>query len=373
MHGKIFTCRDIFIEFKIFLASYIPGYYICKRYRKRLQSMKHTTLHDIAKKLKISASTVSRALNDHPDIKQETKKQVKKLAKELDYMPNPNAQSLKNNRSNVIGVIVPEIEHDFFASAINGIEEVAYHAGYTIIVSQSNESYEREVINTNSLIRQRVAGVLASISQNTKNGDHFLNLMSKGIPLVFFDRAFNGVPADKVIIDDARSAFNAVSHLIQKGYKKIAHITGPKELEICKQRMNGYKEALKKAKIPIAKELIFYGGMHEIDGYNAADYLIKNGNTPDAVFAVNDPVAIGAFQRIREAGLKIPDDIGIVGFSNNKITTLVDPSITTVDQPSFEMGKTAAEILIDIIGNKKKNAKHKTIILDSKLVVRKST
>ena len=335
--------------------------------------MRHTTITDIAKKLGISVSTVSRALSDHPDIKADTKKRVKKLAKEFNYKPNPIAQSLKNNRTTIIGVIVPEIKHDFFSSAISGIEEVAYHSGYTIIVCQSNENFEREVVNTNALIQQRVAGIVASISQNTKSGDHFQGVIDHGIPLVFFDRACKNISASKVIIDDAKSAFDAVSYLIDKGYKKIAHFAGPKVLEICKRRLSGYTEALNKTRIPIVKELICYGGLHEIDGYNSMDYLLKKNIVPDAIFAVNDPVAIGAFQRIKEAGLKIPADIGIVGFSNNKITSLVDPTITTVDQPSFEMGKKAAEILIELIESEKKNARSKTIILDTKLIVRDST
>ncbi len=335
--------------------------------------MRHATITDIAKKLGISASTVSRALSDHPDIKEETKKRVKKLAKEFNYKPNPIAQSLKNNRTTIIGVIVPEIQHDFFASAISGIEEVAYHAGYTIIVCQSNENFEREVVNTNVLIQQRVAGIVASISQTTKNSDHFKSAIARGIPLVFFDRACEDVAASKVIIDDSNSAFNAVNYLIKKGYKKIAHLAGPKALEICKRRLAGYNNALNKAHITIDKDLICYGGLHETDGYNSMDSLIKKKIIPDAVFAVNDPVAIGAFQRIKEAGLKIPGDIGIVGFSNNKITTLVDPTLTTIDQPSFEMGKKAAEILIELIENEKKSAKPKTVTLETKLIIRGST
>lgn len=335
--------------------------------------MRHTTITDIAKKLGISASTVSRALKDHPDIKAETKKRVNKLAKEFNYKPNPIAQSLKNNQTIIIGVIVPEIEHDFFSSAISGIEEVAYHSGYVIILCQSGENYEREVLNTNALIQQRVAGIVASISQNTLKGDHFQAVIDHGIPLVFFDRAFKNISVSKVIIDDAKSAFEAVSYLIDKGYKKIAHFAGPKLLEICKLRLLGYTEALKKARIPIVKELICYGGLHEIDGYNLMDHLLKKNIVPDAIFAVNDPVAIGAFQRIKEAGLNIPKDIGVVGFSNNKITSLVDPNITTVDQPSFEMGKKAAEILIELIESKKKKMRRKTVILETKLIVRGST
>ncbi|MFA6598877.1 MAG: LacI family DNA-binding transcriptional regulator [Ignavibacteriaceae bacterium] len=335
--------------------------------------MKHTTLTDIAKKLGISASTVSRALSDHPDIKAETKKLVKKLAKEYYYKPNSIAQSLKNNRTTIIGVIVPEIQHDFFSSAISGIEEVAYHSGYTIIVCQSNENFEREVINTNVLIQQRVAGIVASISQNTKNSDHFQGVLDRGIPLVFFDRACSDIEVSKVIIDDAKSAFDAVSHLTEKGYKKIAHFAGPKELEICKLRLKGYSEALTKANIPYQEELICYGGLHETDGYNSMDNLLNKNIIPDAIFAVNDPVAVGAFQRIKEAGLKIPSDIGIVGFSNNKITALVDPPITTVDQPSFEMGKRAAEILVEMIESESPPLKVKTVVLDAKLIVRSST
>ena len=335
--------------------------------------MKHATIIDIAKKLKISASTVSRALNDHPDIKKETKDLVKNTAKKLNYFPNPIARSLKNKRSNVIGVIVPEIKHDFFSSAISGIEEVAYHSGYIILVCQSNESYEREVVNTNALMQQRVAGLIVSISQNTRNGNHFKSLINMGIPLVFFDRACGDISANKVVIDDTKSAFNAVTYLIEKGRKKIAHFSGPKVLKICEQRLKGYKNALRKANINIDSKLIRFGGLHEIDGYNAMDSLIKENIIPDSVFAVNDPVAIGAFQRIKEAGLKIPADIAIVGFSNNKITSLVEPSITTVDQPSFEMGKKSAEILIEMIENEAIRKHKKTITLETELIVRNST
>ncbi len=335
--------------------------------------MRNTTIIDIAKKLKISASTVSRALNNYPDINEETKKQVKQLAKKLNYWPNPIARSLKSNKTNVIGVIVPEIKHDFFSSAISGIEEVAYHSGFTILVCQSNEDYEREVINTNALMHQRVAGFIVSISQTTTNGDHFQALLDRKIPLVFFDRAFNDIPTYKVIIDDAKSSCIAVTHLIERGHKKIAHLSGPIAMDICKQRLKGYKNALKKASLPIMKELIRYGGLQESDGYTSMDSLLRDNIIPDAIFAVNDPVAIGAFQRIKEAGLRIPQDIAIVGFSNNKITSLIEPPMTTVNQPSFEMGKKAAEILIDMIEKRKNGYTNKTVVFEAELIVREST
>ena len=328
----------------------------------------------IAKKLKISVSTVSRALNEHPDIKEETRNKVKKLAKELNYSPNLIARSLKSSTTKVIGVIVPEIKHDFFSSAISGIEEVAYQSGYIILVCQSNESYQREIVNTNALMLQRVAGLIVSISQTTKNGNHFKELINRGMTIVFFDRACKDVSANKVVIDDMKSAFGAVTHLIQRGRKKIAHLAGPQELLISEQRLKGYKNALKKANIPISKELIRYSsGLHEIDGYNSMDSLLKENIIPDAIFAVNDPVAVGAFQRIKEEGLKIPKDIAIVGFSNNKITSIMEPSMTTVSQPSFEMGKKAAGLLIEMLKNPKRINQKKTIILETELIIRKST
>jgi len=333
--------------------------------------MRHTTLVDIARRLGISPSTVSRALCNHPDIRKETKEEVRKVAEELRYSPNPIARSLKSNRTMTIGVIVPEIKHDFFSSAISGMEEIAYHSGYTIILCQSNESFEREVVNTNALMHHRVSGVIVSISQNTKCGDHFQDLLRRKIPLVFFDRVCDDVVASKVVIDDYKSAYGAVTHLVERGYKHIAHFAGPKELGICIKRRTGYVDALNHAQLELRNEFVRYGGLHEQDGYSSMESLLRENMLPDAIFAVNDPVAIGTFQRIKEAGLRIPDDIAIVGFSNNKITTLVDPQITTVDQPSFEMGRKAAEILISTIEDK--TVEPKTLVLDAKLIVRAST
>lgn len=333
--------------------------------------MKHSTIIDIAKKLGISPSTVSRALSDHPDVKRETKELVRKVAAELNYTPNPIARSLKSSKTTTIGVIVPEIRHDFFSSAISGIEEVAYRSGYTIILSQTNESYEREVVNINVLMHHRVAGMIVSISQNTKSGDHFMDVIRRKIPLVFFDRAYEGLPVSKVVVDDYKGAFEAVSYLITKGYKRIAHIGGPKELGICQRRKNGYIDALKHHNMIIDETLIYSVGMRESDGYAAMEAMLHSAHKPDAVFCVNDPVAVGAFQRIKEAGLQIPRDCAVVGFSNNKITGFLDPPLTTVEQPSFDMGKNAAELLIRVIEDKIEEPIVK--VLNTKLIVRGST
>ena len=334
--------------------------------------MKQITLIDIAKKAGVAPSTVSRALNDHPDVSEKTKKAIKEIAKENNFRLNPIAQGLKSNNTKTIGVIVPEIKHDFFASILSGIEEVTYNAGYSILLCQSNESYEREVINMDVLLHQRVAGVLASISQNTEKSDHFRKVMDRNIPLVFFDRVCEDLNTCKVVIDDEQSAFEAVIYLIEHGYKKISHFAGPKSLSICQKRLSGYRSALEKKGIRYDEKLVCYGGLHEQDGYDEMESMNKQNNLPDAIFAVNDPVAIGAYQRIKELGLRIPNDIAIIGFSNNKITSLIDPPMTTVNQPSYEMGKKAAEILLDQIENK--NLKDYTpFVLKANLVVRGST
>lgn len=333
--------------------------------------MKPKTLSDIAKELNLSPSTVSRALNDHPDINPNTKLLVNNLAKEIGFVPNAIARNLRKNISSTIGVIVPEIKHDFFSSAISGIEEVAYQSGFTIILCQSNESYDREMINTKALINHRVAGLIVSISQSTQNGEHFNELIRRGIPLVFFDRVCRDIKASRVIIDDKKSAFNAVNHLINKGYKRIAHFAGPEQIDICALRLQGYFDACRQAGLGLDKSLIFYGGLHEKDGYASMERILKDNIKIDSIFAVNDPVAVGAFQKIKESGLKIPDDIGIVGFSNNVITNLVDPPLTTVNQPSFDMGKKAAQMLIEIINNGRSEIR--TEVLEAELIIRKST
>ncbi len=333
--------------------------------------MKQKTIIDIAQRLKLSPSTVSRALHDHPDIKDSTKERVRNVARQFHYAPNVIAQSLKSNRTKTIGVIVPEIRHDFFSSAISGIEEIAYKSGYTIILCQSNESYEREVVNTNLLMQHRVAGVIASISQNTKSGEHFRHLLKHKISLLFFDRVWDDIDTDKVIIDDYKSSFNAVKYLIDKGRRRIAHFAGPMTLQICQKRLEGYLDALRVTDLPIIDDFIVAGDLDESFGYNSMDALLRKNLIPDALFAVNDPVAIGAYQRIKEANLTIPDDIAVIGFSNNVITSMIHPTLTTIDQFPYEMGKKAGSMLLEMINGER--TKSRTQIIETKLIIREST
>lgn len=332
--------------------------------------MTQITIKDIARKLGLSPSTVSRALNDHPYIKSETKKLVKNLAESLGYEPNIVARSLQAKGSNQIGIIVPEIKHDFFAKAISGIEDVAYQEGYTVIVSQSNEEAEREKTNAEALFKFRAAGLIVSLSQTTRDISVFKNLIKKGVKIVFFDRVTEELECHKVLIDDYHASFEAVDFLVKSGYKKILHLAGPQTLMNCRQRLEGYKAALEKNGMELDDNLIIVGGMHESDGINSVKSALENGVKFDAVFAVNDPAAIGAALHLRNVNIKIPDDVAIIGFSNNPITEYFTPTMSTIEQPAYEMGKSAASMLLSLIKNEK--VENKRVTLPTKLIIRES-
>ena len=330
-----------------------------------------TTIKDIADKLGISPSTVSRALKDHPDIGIETKKAVRELAIELNYRPNAMAISLRNSKSNIIGVVIPEIVHHFFSSVISGIEDVAYDAGYQVMVCQSNESYLREVKNTQALLLTRIEGLLVSVSKETRDFNHLKNLQNLNIPIVFFDRAINEMETDKVIVDDFEGAYKVVSHLISMGYKRIAHMGTEPELLIGRNRLNGYLKALKDHNLQIDDKLIV-----RCDNYQAAQLMTKRLiyelRPPDAIFAVNDITAVGALQTIKECKIKVPEEIGIAGFGNGIYSMFTDPAITTVEQNGYKMGKIAMTMLLDRL-IRHDNYPPITEVLETSLVIRKST
>ena len=334
--------------------------------------MRHVTINDLARRLKLSASTVSRALRDHPDISEQTKKRVRDIAARTNYQPNLIAQSLQTRRSNNIGVIVPEIRNTFFATVISGIEDLAYESGYTIMVCQSNDTFERESINTRALAANRVAGMLVSVSQETADFSHLQQVLVQGVPIVLFDRVVDEIDAPKVVVDDFNGAFQAVTHLIETGRTRIAHLTSEGHLYVGKKRREGYEAALRAHGLPVRSEYIIEGGCHEEDGGRGAQRLMALEEPPDGLFAINDPVALGAFCYLQDNQVKIPEQIGLVGFSDNPNTVLVRPALTTVNQPAYDMGKTAASLLLDILeGRTLKNGK--TITLETRLVIRGST
>ncbi|MBA4407903.1 MAG: LacI family DNA-binding transcriptional regulator [Bacteroidota bacterium] len=330
------------------------------------------TIKDIARILGISPSTVSRALKDHPDINVDTKKAVNELAGKLKYQPNAVALSLKSSRSNTIGVIIPEIVHYFFSSVISGIEDVASRKGFTVIICQSNESFEREVANARTLLSHRVDGILVSISKETLTFGHFLDLQNSGIPLVFFDRIAPDINADQVIIDDMEASYKATRHLVETGCKRIAHFAGPQNLVIGKDRLQGYLNALTEAGIPVDDRLIVEADTFE-RARNTVIKMFDAGIIPDGIFAVNDMTAIGAMKTIQKRGYKIPHEISIVGFSDGYLSGITEPHLSSVDQHGYEMGITAAEILFKRILSGDEEYIPEVKVLTADLIVRGSS
>lgn len=330
------------------------------------------TIKDIARELKISPSTVSRALKNHPDISEETKKAVNELARISNYQPNAVALSLKQRRSNTIGVIIPEIVHYFFSSVISGIEDVAYDAGFNVIICQSNEKYDREVVNLRTLLANRVDGILVSISKETQNFDHFYKVRENEVPLVFYDRVVPGFDADQVIVDDLEAAYRATQHLIEGGRKKIAHFAGPQNLLIGQLRKEGYLKAMHEAGIEVRNEWIV-----EADNFEKARIAILNileeKISIDGLFAVNDLTAIGAMHTFQKRGIKIPDQIAIVGFSDGHLSGITDPALTSVDQHGYEMGTVATELLLKRILAGKTDHLYEIKVLNANLVIRGSS
>lgn len=331
------------------------------------------TLSDIAKQLNISVSTVSRALHNHQAINENTKKRVIKLAEQLNYQPNMLALSLLKKKTNTIGIIVPEITSYFFSSVINGIQDLINDTGYRLIISQSEESFEKEKEILAALSRVRVDGFLISPTSETREYHHFNKLADNGTPLVIFDRDCDGLNADKVFVDDYDGAFQAVEYLIKTGCRRIAHITGPANLSISTHRLNGYLDALKKYNIPKEDQLIFnVKGFTPEYGVEAAKALMKLPQLPDAIFAINDGIAIGAMYVIKEAGIQIPNQISVIGFDDELYSSYFIPPLSSVWQPVYDMGLLSARILLSKLKGEKP-AETRYEILKPELIIRASS
>lgn len=332
-----------------------------------------TTIHDIAGKLNVTASTVSRALNDNPRISAATKKKVLKVAKQLNYQPNHIASALRSGKSRLIGVIVPTANRNFFSSVIRGIEEIATTLNYRIVISQSYDEFEKEVQNVETLLNAQVDGIIASIGKSTENIEHFRKIINKGIPLVLFDRVSNKLEVSQVIIDDYLGAYQAVSHLIENGARRIVHFSSSQRINIYKERKRGYEDALRDNGIKIDPELILYSNMQLEDGREMMERVISEGITFDAVFSSSDYSIMGAMQVLKEHGFKIPQQVKLVGFGNEPFTSFTDPTITTVDQKSIPMGKITAETFFELINDENSNPMTKKTILKPELIIRGSS
>lgn len=330
------------------------------------------TIKDIAKILGISVSTVSRALKNHPDISIETKMQVTELAHKLKYEPNALALSLRKSKTNTIGVIIPEIVHHFFSSVISGIEDVAYDKGYNVLVSQSNENYEREVINAQALIANRVDGILVSLAKTTLDFDHLRAFINQGIPMVFFDRICPELNTDRVITNDEGGAFIATEHLIQIGCKKIAHFAAPQNLLIGQGRLAGYLRALKQYHYIYDPNLVLHCDTRELAIEKTIDFLTRNPGV-DGIFAVNDSTAITAMQMVIKMGKKVPEEVAVIGFGDGPNALIVTPTLSTVEQKGYEIGKEAIKLLLYQIENETENDSFQTKIITPSLIAREST
>jgi DNA-binding LacI/PurR family transcriptional regulator len=338
----------------------------------KMEKKGQITIKDIAKELGISPSTVSRALKNHPDIGLKTREAVHELALKHHYKPNTVALSLRSSKTHTIGVVIPEVVHFFFSSVISGIEHAANEAGYNVMICQSDEDAEREVTSLKTLTSSRVDGILASIAKTTTNFAHYRELIDERMPLVFFDRAIREIPADKVIIDDFKGAFEAVEHLISRGCKKIIHLGAPLNLIIGQRRREGYIDALKRYNLAHDESLIYKCDSRE-EALVTMEEIIKSGIGFDGVFAVNDLTASGVLRVLKHYGINVPGDVKVVGFSDGIVANVTDPMLTTVDQHGFEMGVEATRLLLGRILGSIDNYSPVTRIIPTDLIIREST
>ncbi len=333
-----------------------------------------TTITEIAKELNISPSTVSRALNNHPAISTKTREAVIELAKKRNYLPNLLALNLLKKRTNTIGVIVPEITSYFFSSIISGIQDLLNPLGVNMIIGQTNESFEEEESLVRTFASIRVDGFLISPSSKTKKFDHLKILTENNIPLVIFDRDCEGIEVDKVFVDEYTGAFQAVEHLIKSGCRRIAHIAGPSSLSTARHRLDGYKQALKLHGLPVNKEYIVESrGFTPKHGIRPTKQLLALPNPPDAIFTINDGVAIGAMFVIKEAGIVIPDQISVIGFDDDPHSSYFKPSLSTVWQPTYELGMLSARILMKRVNTNNDLSKIRVEKLFPELIIRGSS
>lgn len=335
---------------------------------------KKSTISDIARELNITPSTVSRALNDHPRISDETKNLVKETAQRVGYQVNGVASALRSGRTYTIGVIVPTADRSFFASVVRGIEMEANKAGYNVMICQSNESYDAEILDIKALMRAQVDGIILSISKETIDFQHFIDLKKRGVPLVLFDRVIYKSDISTVTIDDYRGAYKATQHLIEQGCRRIATFTSENQnLNIYKERLKGYKDALAAYNLPLREDYIHINNLRIEGGRAGADFLWSLPEPPDAIFCASDLSALGAIQYLKEKGLKIPENVALVGFANESFTDYIEPALTTVQQHPIEMGKIAAQLFLEQMDAENGHFTAKNITLNADLIVRKSS
>lgn len=343
--------------------------------KSRMEDKAPMTMKDIAREFGISVATVSRALKDSPRISEERRRAIQQYAREHNFFPNIIGAALRHNRmmpSKVIGVIVPEFTHYYFSSILTGIEEAATARGFSIMVALSGEQFEREARICENFHRYKCCGVIVSQAKDTRNYDHYQKLIDAGVPLVFYDRICTGVNASRVVVDDYMGAYNAVTHLIETGCTRIAFYGGPMQLEISKNRFNGYKDALLKHGMAVDESIIRVCDNRE-DAEVLTPEILALDHRPDGFFAVNDDTAIGILYTAKHAGFRVPEDISICGFTNGQRAIACDPMLTTVEQRGRRVGEEAAEILMDKVEGHSPMDKVEKRIVRTRLIIRGTT
>jgi LacI family transcriptional regulator len=337
-----------------------------------MKSNKEVTIYDVAKALNISPSTVSRGLKDHPHIRKETKRKILVTAREMGYQHNKFASNLRKSRTNTLGVIVPKLNSYFMATAIAGIEKVTNQHGYNLIISQSQESGKKEISGISTLYNSRVDGLLVSLSFDTKSLDPFNIFFKKDIPVVFFDRVFECAGCISIVIDNYKAGYEATSHLISQGCKRIVHLGGNLLRNVYADRLRGYKQALEDSGLKYDQQLVLISDLNGQSGTDTAQFILKMKNRADGIFTANDTSAVATICELQLAGVKIPDDIAVVGFNNEPISRVVQPNLTTIHYPAMEVGEIAASTLISKLTNSQ-SANLSTIVLKHSLIVRQSS
>jgi DNA-binding LacI/PurR family transcriptional regulator len=333
------------------------------------------TMKDIARELGVSVATVSRALQNSPRISEQRRQMIQQFAREHNFTPNILAESLRHSRvqpMKVIGVIIPEFVHYYFSTILRGIEEEASAHGYRIMVAQSGEHYEREVQLCQSFYENKVCGVIVSQAKDTQNYDHFQRLIDAGVPLVFYDRICTGLNTSRVVVDDYMGAYNAVSYLINTGCRRIAYYGSQMNLEIAKNRFNGYKDALLKNRLPFDASLTRICDNRQ-DAEMITPNMFDGDRYPDAFFAVNDDTALGILYTVKRMGLRVPEDISICGFSNGVRAVSCDPMLTTVEQQGVRVGEEAANVLIGHVEGTLPVDRPEKRIVRTRLIIRGTT
>ena len=339
-----------------------------------MKKKKEVTIYDLAKELNYSPSTISRALNNHKSISKKATREIQKVAKKLGYRPNSIAASLRNNKSKTIGIMISRINRPFVSSLISGVEEVARKAGYNVIISQSSDNYENEVSNTRALYESRVAGLIVSLGMETTNTDHFKIFAEKNIPIVFVDRVPDEFNSYRVIIDNYSAGYRATQHLIDQGCKRIAHFAGAQHLNVYNLRKKGYLDALENNGLRIDEKLIFdMKTMSLEEGRMATEQLLNLKEPVDGLFSSNDTAAVSAILCAKENGIRIPEDLAIIGFNDDPMASIVEPALSTMSHPAILMGEISAQKVLEHSEGNLNSGISEITVLDTEVIIRRSS